>query len=425
MPVNVLLGVTFEIAESYTEHMSFITPQQFVSLCVQEINNHPGDLLSQKIDEATANTLAHIVEVCFQVSLKQEEGRRITGSLIFDLANQRHSSFGSFDPPRSFTESELARFMPSVDAGVGVIALGLVRNEVKIFGIRNEVLQEDAQPPQHLSKRFNVFIKDQLSIRIERPGTIVVSCGSLVLEYESGKARARVPLMLSKELVDYAKALTDSESEAWQLFLRYVVNLIRNVLLAQHGGCVLLDAHNTDRVDSKVNLKYRLTVASPITDIIKLAQLRANLYLTNKKKSKTLDSEDISKMSWQELLLERKIAHHHRILSGLANVDGCVVLNQKFDVKGYGGRVAIDEKPVDEITAYFDAFQYFSRQPATTSIKQFGLRHLAAYKYCESKNHRIAFVVSQDGDFRMFRNDGSSVTCYACFDVGFFGTGRN
>lgn len=88
----------------------------------------------------------------------------------------------------------------------------------------------------------------------------------------------------------------------------------------------------------------------------------------------------------------------------LTATDGCVVLDRSLQVRGFGG--IIDPS----LTAAQGGLRFVPppSDPALTEadlLSRFGTRHRSAYLLCKSCPGSLAFVLSQDGGWRVFASD--------------------
>jgi hypothetical protein len=88
-----------------------------------------------------------------------------------------------------------------------------------------------------------------------------------------------------------------------------------------------------------------------------------------------------------------------RIIAKLSTVDGCLVFNSDFQLIGFKGEVLVreDSKCVNKLDEEFKSDEKFD-------INQFGTRHRSAARFCGKIPNSVVFVVSQDGDIRVFKH---------------------
>ncbi|PZV06340.1 MAG: hypothetical protein DCF32_10045 [Leptolyngbya sp.] len=88
-----------------------------------------------------------------------------------------------------------------------------------------------------------------------------------------------------------------------------------------------------------------------------------------------------------------------RILSKLSTVDGCLVFNSDLQLIGFKGEVLVKEDPkcVNKLDEALELDGEFD-------ISEYGTRHRSAARFCGKVPNAVVFVVSQDGDIRVFNN---------------------
>jgi len=117
---------------------------------------------------------------------------------------------------------------------------------------------------------------------------------------------------------------------------------------------------------------------------------------------------------------ERERAAHHwnwrraavftkaQILAGLSSVDGCVVVDRSLKVVGFGGEIRIDDAKLQAAPRTLRDKKTGALLPKA-NVEQMGTRHRSAYRLAKTHPGIIAFVISQDGDLRIFCSDEHDV----------------
>jgi hypothetical protein len=97
-----------------------------------------------------------------------------------------------------------------------------------------------------------------------------------------------------------------------------------------------------------------------------------------------------------------------RTVGGMSAADGCVVVDRNLVVHGFGGSINADKMDGgrDRICRNTTTNQDVR---AGDLLDQFGQRHRAAYALCANVSGSLVFVVSQDGDLRIFSSDTEKV----------------
>lgn len=110
--------------------------------------------------------------------------------------------------------------------------------------------------------------------------------------------------------------------------------------------------------------------------------------------------------SSQGLSMAQCIHHNYQALFDsaravvkLSTIDGCLVFDRGLRLLGFKGEVLVRDDPecVELDLDYGDL-----EQKAAFDINQFGTRHRSAARFCGKVPGAVVFVVSQDGDIRLF-----------------------
>jgi hypothetical protein len=113
--------------------------------------------------------------------------------------------------------------------------------------------------------------------------------------------------------------------------------------------------------------------------------------------------------------LEQTRLRRHRLWSSAASVahlsalDGCVVLDRRMTVQGFGGTIETGAAG-SALRTYVDS-RTGSPLEEDELLGRFGHRHRSAFLLCKAVPNAIAFVISQDGDLPVFSSDDRHVYC--------------
>ena len=120
-------------------------------------------------------------------------------------------------------------------------------------------------------------------------------------------------------------------------------------------------------------------------------------------------------------IVEKAIAGLPDLVHSLAAVDGAVVLTRDFTLKGFGaviGQSQYDddnEKVTEVLSVTLDENPqcwYRIKHSHERPLDSFGTRHRSAYRFCKEVPGAMAFVISQDGDIRLFAPQDGQVVLF-------------
>jgi hypothetical protein len=93
-----------------------------------------------------------------------------------------------------------------------------------------------------------------------------------------------------------------------------------------------------------------------------------------------------------------------RAIAKLSTADGCIVFDRGLRLLGFKGEVLVRDNPE---CVELNLNSEIPEQKGTFDINQFGTRHRSAARFCAKVPGGVAFVVSQDGDIRLFMHLGN------------------
>jgi hypothetical protein len=387
--------------------------------------------------------LDELLSVAYQATLLHDEDRPVTFRLVLAEPAEFPEAGGPprgvhrlcFEHPRPLTPHELRRLSPAAKyhrSLIGVRASG--GGELEIWG----VLQSG---PRWLASarggRGSVpqLPPSALVIRAMGAGRIAVARGEETLaELRGGEVSgAAMDVFQSKWLGQrFIEARTEIAREhaaaraaadrPWpdldpslvrrvsQQMIKRVISTIRD---ARHGGALIfvptacsadvLAGHRHLRLkytfsEDEPRRRYRTLILSVMRALSEGAEPGASVT--------ALAAYEVDS-SPRLAVLDEAIFEMSHLIAGLADVDGAVVLTQRFEVLGFGAEIAGDLPEVPVVARALDLEGTLrAREPADGV----GTRHRSAYRLAGAVPDAIAIVVSQDGAVRFVANVSGEVT---------------
>jgi hypothetical protein len=176
-------------------------------------------------------------------------------------------------------------------------------------------------------------------------------------------------------------------------------HVLREAVRLRHGGAfVIVPAPRR----APVELKYP-------TEPLPLGGELAELWLSLARAYRLLGSDLATEALEQTRVLRHQLWSTAASVGQLSAHDGCVVLDRRMTVHGFGGTIETSAAASSART-YAD-----SRTNVPLAEEQllarFGHRHRSAFLLCKAVTNAIAFVISQDGDLHVFSSDDRHVYC--------------
>lgn len=376
-------------------------------------------------------TLETLVNEAFAASLQSEEGRPVRLQLFFNLNPHERQVTVTFDDPLPYSANNLVKLAPTIDIGFRWIVVSpeqLGHDTLKIIGISDpEVSQLAIRPMRTIGGGLLAHSSNVRGMRVlvSGPGCIRIETGAE--SFELRNCCIRFPFSVNSikyvsewyieaaQYLDFSEMPVDSvvgEVVGWKdrrqfsaqaLVRRTWANILRKVCNAKHGGTFLVIPKNTD-VSGLLKFKYPLKSNCLQIAIQKRASFEPGLSNPGYRTSMVGSDLDDAHFS------ERDLARTSDLFASLASVDGAVVLECDLMLLGFGAEIFDKKFPQENELVEFGKHPH--GKPDNKPLSRFGMRHRSAYRFCEKIEGIIAFVVSQDGDLRVFCNIGGKVILF-------------
>jgi hypothetical protein len=390
--------------------------------------------------------LEHLISVCYQASLLQEEGRPVRFRVIVLAPDCFPPDLGPpvglhrllFRDKLPFTERELRKLSPSVDFYSSLIGLWHDgKSGLSIWGI----VHSGPRWAQSLHGGGKMFqpLPNALVINVTNPGRITVNNGSTeIATLNSGKIispsmavfdslwiRSEFSSIVDEDLAFHREARKRAE-KPWaaidhdffrtikkQVFMR-IIGRIRSY---RHGGTLIFipDEIKEEFLSADyVKLKYRFVDGESRrrfrTLTVEIANELAEFYGSPENPEKEVGWAQYLTSKNQILSrLDESVFEWAHLVAGMTQVDGAVVITQRLELIGFGAEISGKLERVDEVAQALDPEGFEIREERTDGV---GTRHHSAYSLCNALHNVVAVVVSQDGKAQLVKWNGNMVTIW-------------
>ncbi len=353
-----------------------------------------------------------LVQLAYQTSLAEEEGRFPEFKLVNARFDPSDSSLvATLDVPLDDLDS-LRRLAPAVfgtHAGLlvteededdlrcrGILVTGEMGRDIKIG--RPEIVPI-GKPPS-------------LIVRVLGPAHLRLTEGWYTLVLERGRIR---------QIVDYG--LVEQVSELWKTFAARVLDriaekrgdparqdfggadtladfthkawsrVLASAMERRHGGTfvILPGSGGPEDFDIRCTNAPSIEFGATVHDFWDTC---IEHFLAKDSAAREQADHD---WNWRRSAVFAKAD----IVSGLSSVDGCVVLDRNLRVSGFGGEILVDPTRAAQEPRQLRNLKTGDLMPET-ELDSLGTRHRSAYRLVKAHPGVLAFVVSQDGDLRIF-----------------------
>jgi hypothetical protein len=391
-------------------------------------------------------SLERLLSIAYQASLLREEERPVIFRMIVADPHDFPAEAGPpsglhrllFTHGRPLDAAELRRLSPAVKYHrtlIGVRADG--QGGFEIWGI----LQSGPQwllAAQGGRATPSVLPPSALVVRVTGPGLLTVTRGAVTVcalhggrlsgpsaDVFASRWLAEAFVGLRTELAALHIAERPRARTAWVALEPEVIGLVAPQMLkrlvtatrkAHHGGMLIIIPSGSTTLtagpDALLRIKYEFREEEPRRRYrtLILAAMRA-LAASAARRRPAMASEghgdhDGSSDS-QILAAADALFELSSLIAALANVDGAVVLTERFELIGFGCEIGGD---VADVTRVRKALDLEGTRWVEETTETVGTRHRAAYRLCQRIHDTLAIVVSQDGTVRLVAWKDGGVT---------------
>jgi hypothetical protein len=371
--------------------------------------------------------LAELLSTCFQASLAHEEGRnvrfRLVAASVADLAGASAASDFlclEFSEEQPLTPDSARRLSPASPFHSSLIGVTQRADHWSMWGIVHTGANWLA--PTWGGRRKRQESLSMLMVHVLGAGRIgVYAGGDLVASLEHGMIEATTTDVFTSTWIGKLFRANRARFEVSEVpthepgrpnadlirvisqhMVRRAIFLIRQ---AGHGGLILFAEPELLDMCARTNngplkLKYEFRDNEARQRYRTLLQ-RLFVALANHGDG-AVDLQRFLETDTPDVVgVEQSIFELSRLVSGLAAVDGAVVINKRFELIGFGAEVSGELPYPDTVLQALDVEgERRSPEPANAV----GTRHRAAYRFVTAHPTGLAIVISLDGIVRFVAN---------------------
>lgn len=402
-----------------------------------ELTTHVLARWPAEIAAPAAGFLGRVLETAYHASFLRDEERPVTFRLLLSPPAGLDEAEGPpsglhrlrFDHPRAFDPHELRRLAPAVKFHRALIGVDAGEDGTpEVWGFAQS-------GPRWLQAAWGGRANDVPMpaapvVRVARPGQVAISCGALpIAELANGAlldlaldvfhsdwlAARFAPIRGQLAAVHAAEGATPQVAPELlrtiaQQMLRRVIATIRST---HHGGTLIIVPDECAAMlgrERVLDLKYAFADEAP------RRRYRALLLTILRELTRVAAEAGRSRADWElyralptpEIAdLDEALFELSATIAAMADVDGAVVVNKRFEVLGFGAEIGGDLPHVDHVARALDLE---GRERLTERVDAMGTRHRSVYRLCARFHEALAIVVSQDGGVRFVAFHDGTVT---------------
>jgi hypothetical protein len=387
--------------------------------------------------------LGEYLSYAYQASLLKEEGKGVSCRIILCRQDELEPEYllpfrfhvARLTKPRHFDEQEVRRLSPAAAFERSVIAVTWTATEgFQVAGvIKTGAWSRDlvADIPGLVHP-----IPDWLIVHIRGPGNLVVHQGFErlatllngriegegfnIMESKCLKDRwtelKQVDLMAAENR-DTIEVRPDFKQISETIFLKQIIREIRD---RRHGGTIIFAPSplmkNFLEPGGAMRVKYENDLdrfGYPLEQLDNEVIRRLVVLAKAKGKSSVGWSEYLEWYEEFSFTITKAYMEMSDWLADMAIVDGCLLLDSRFGVWGYGAEIQV---PGAEEEIVYRALDLNANQTLAEIAERSGTRHRTVYRLCRGFPECLAVVVSQDGAVRFVINRNGQVTYWGQLD---------
>lgn len=430
-----LLTVIDEIASEFGSRQDCGSKE--FSVAIQKVNAIEPFL------EISEEGLRNLIDLAFNISLKKEESRYPRFQIYVPSVGFAPFRNGTepewmvcFDPPIALDISTLHRISCGIPSRPYALCIWESEEAVEAYGVIR--IEDLSSQSAKTSKSINVNCYPGLILSIEEPGILNVSLcntrrtiiGHLTLRYgrieqvynpninpivESIYADIEKHIRTSKE-GELSSNIPGYIGDIWSYILSLAVDfkdggqfiILPSDFSLGEDGCLQVEGAKVLRV------KHTTTEPDLGAKIISLDQNPDSIQRQSRIRRHPFNGENLPEDNDFERGFnqgKRSSMHIHdkyqtlfdsaRAVAKLSTVDGCLVFDQGLRLIGFKGEVLVREDP-ECVELNLDVGLDIQDLKKAFDLNQYGTRHRSAARFCGKVPGAVVFVVSQDGDIRLF-----------------------
>jgi len=366
-----------------------------------------------------------LVETAFLASLKKEEDRPVTFSLV--LMGKKRAARAAADPGRKQLIMTFEQSLPLTVDSLSKVAMAFdprftsfvvapvdeSRKRYEIWGamffnaLPNYFEDIPGVLDGEIYRRPDVFMVTSVT-----PGSLIISRGDSQLgRFAAGKFIKATPSPFYSRAMGgflFNKIKRDADSMAmdrayWKVFIHSLDYLLSEISTRSHGGSVLIiprqkiDAYR-DFFTAKYTFRENLKIHELIMDSI--AEPGHN-------------GDPVMK----RMSLNRKLSERLRVLSQLAAVDGALLISGSFRILSFG----VTLKAPRWKGRVYEGPDGYNGGETVFEHQMLGTRHNSMIDFIGKCPESIGFVISQDGPIRgLVRKNMKTMYCWPDCRVSMF-----
>lgn len=384
--------------------------------------NHPHRG-REKDSLPSLDSIKIIIENAFWASLKREEERPITFSLVLldrdysktNLKAGRSQLIMTFDESKKLTVDALVKLAPAFNPEYTSLIVSRISGHEIDYEIWGALFFSPLQslfeeiPVQRGNQIFSR--PDSFTVTATSPGSLIISrANSQIGRLFTGKFLRAIPTPFNSRamgnflipLIHNDLGYKNFEVHYWHLFRATLDYLLSKVSKNGHGAAIVIIPN-----DKKGDIDKFITNRIRFMESLRIGDL-----LIDSLKFPNHPGKTLLKLGYYKHLSERLST-----LSQFSCIDGALIISGTFEVLAFGAKLSA-AKWNGEVIIGPDGFSAGGNRFDHSIL---GTRHNSIINFIGEYPNAIAFVISQDGPIRGFaKKDEKTILCWPDCRVSMF-----
>lgn len=359
------------------------------------------EVASWLFGDLTDRELARLLRCAYEVSFKRDEGRYPNFTMFVPARRDVQaveSASVRFEPPLELDVRLLRRLSSAVPPRPDALFVkaapdGLVCTGIGRFETAGALLPEDVTGLYLSSSGLILEIGGPGDLTVHEAGDVyTLSAGRIHRQFHGNEALEVLPhftwlrdQIIQAELGDTTDHVADRVGQVLRDTWMYVLK--ETVRMAHGGAFAVLPVDALATLDLPTDWQEQLSISYPTAPRDLLQSISSYV-----------------RVRWGGVRESRQAAlrlliDHARAVARLSATDGYVLLDVRLRVLGFGVKIGWEAEVPSRCVEVDDALEPTG---GYLGLRRTGTRHRAAYRLCASVSGATVFVVSQDGDLRIF-----------------------
>lgn len=357
----------------------------------------------------------------YHLSFEQEESRNITAKITYLDPQHYDEVLNTSNKPVTFanvipfTKGELMRLAPAFNSSTSIISIcaenriveGGNHEHLVIWGVLT--LEKNFIKTKEGEIAFTPPTSHLFTIEIVQPGDMITAFGEEELFNLRGGQLIKYPvehisegvigqhfqMIIETLMIEASKQYPSHFKQVQNIYFQSLSNILKVIEKRRHGGILIIVPNDFDGDTQALHMKYQMHSPEIWQKFIEKSRNISWMFdISVPPNHKQQRPKELIDKYFQVKEADERITEHERFIASLSEVDGAVVMNERFEALGFGTEIRLTN---DQLSSIKRALDPAAKKSVDIKITSYGTRHRSAIRYAKHNPQAIVFVISQDG----------------------------